>query len=395
MRRASGSPRAADPRRLAPHRGPTVRAACCCGTAAPTSSIASISMAVGWSASCPAQRRALIRAAAGPSPAATPAAGRATDPRRRASSIRSTGPRWPGAGIRAARLCGSAVAGQRASIDCQWHVLELTLAALPPEGDGHDAHPHDGDGAEAEALAAVRTPWRPGGSWSRRCSLGRAQPQPAGRERRSRRRDVLVPSGPGRYLQLMIELTGDGTRDADHRKLRASGFPASRCSSICPPSTRSRRSSASSSTASSPSPRRRGPRMEDEVETFERYLDPDSVPAEAMAYLAGWLGLHARGTWTAEQKRRCCGRCPRCRGKWGTAAGLRAWVRVYLAESAGSTIECIESRRARHGREIRGTAAPDAAAARARRSARWRRGTVESVGRAALPGRRVRPRRRG
>ena len=59
------------------------------------------------------------------------------------------------------------------------------------------------------------------------------------------------------------------------------------------------------------------------------------VPDEALPWLAGWLGLTLEGTWTAAQNRRLLRALMALRTTWGTAAGLRAWVRVYIAAFAG------------------------------------------------------------
>jgi phage tail-like protein len=83
--------------------------------------------------------------------------------------------------------------------------------------------------------------------------------------------------------------------------------------------------------------------IERQLETFHRYLDPDSVPAEAMPYLAGWLDLQLEGTWTPEQNRRLLQAIPRLRARWGTPDAMRAWLRVYLGNLSGLDEPALEA----------------------------------------------------
>jgi phage tail-like protein len=82
--------------------------------------------------------------------------------------------------------------------------------------------------------------------------------------------------------------------------------------------------------------------IERDVDTFPRFLDPDSVPPAALGWLAGWLGLTLEGTWTPEQNRRLLQAMPALRTIWGTAAGLRLWLRVYLANIANVDVNVLE-----------------------------------------------------
>src|SRR5262249_8483960 len=157
---------------------------------------------------------------------------------------------------------------------------------------------------------------------------GEAQPDPKAPETFDT--DVLVPSAPGQYLQLQIVLDGNGmtTPLVRHVRLR---FPRESLLQYLPavysspPEQRDfldRYLSIVQTTWSA---------IEREVDTFERYLDPDSVPDNALAYLAGWLDVQLEGTWSADQNRRLLKAMPGLRPRWGTLAGMRDWLRVYLA----------------------------------------------------------------
>src|SRR5205823_12971248 len=124
------------------------------------------------------------------------------------------------------------------------------------------------------------------GSWDDTVAVtGLAQPDES--DARPRDEDMLVPSGPGQYIQLQIELSGDGIRTPVIGQLRIR-FPRESLLQYLP------------AIYSQPDDQREfldrflsimqttWSRIERQVDTFERYLDPDSVPPEAMAYLASW-----------------------------------------------------------------------------------------------------------
>ena len=65
------------------------------------------------------------------------------------------------------------------------------------------------------------------------------------------------------------------------------------------------------------------------------------MPAEALPYLANWLDLQLEGSLTANQHRQLLQALPDLWRRWGTVAGLRAWVRVHLAVLSGHDVEVI------------------------------------------------------
>jgi phage tail-like protein len=217
--------------------------------------------------------------------------------------------------------------------DCTWHVIELSITALPP-GSSILVRTRTSNTPQknAEVAAAVDAD-NDLGSWrDTPAFVALAQPDP--QAPRSFERDALVPSGPGQYLQLQIRLVGNGLETPVVGRVRLR-FPRESLLQYlpaiysAPPQQREfldRFLSIMQATWSG---------IEREVETFERHLDPDSVPPAAMSYLAGWLDLRLEGTWGPEQNRRLLRAMPRLRAKWGTVEGMREWLRVYLANLGG------------------------------------------------------------
>jgi phage tail-like protein len=223
--------------------------------------------------------------------------------------------------------------------NCQWHSIELVVT-LPPGSrvrvrtrTSNEAQSDAEVGATAASVGAL-------GSWADTAPLvGPAQPSDT--ERQPQSVDLLVLSGVGQHLQLQVELSGDGITTPSVRQLRVR-FPRESLLQYLP------------AIYSQPEDQRAfldpflsimqttWSGIERQVDTFERYLDPDSVPAEAMSYLAGWLDLHLEGRWNPEQNRRLLQAMPSLRAKWGTAAGLCAWLRVYLSNLSGVSIEQLE-----------------------------------------------------
>jgi len=179
------------------------------------------------------------------------------------------------------------------------------------------------------------------GSWRDTTPLiGPSQPDDS--ELKPRRVGMLVPSGLGQYIQLQIELSGDAIRTPVVESVRLR-FPRESLLQYLP------------AIYSQPEDQREfldrflsimqatWVDIEREVETFERYLDPDSVPPAAMAYLASWLDLRLEGIWNAEQNRKLLQAMPKLRDRWGTTDGLSAWLRVYLANLAKVEVEALEA----------------------------------------------------
>jgi phage tail-like protein len=213
--------------------------------------------------------------------------------------------------------------------DCVWHVIELSLARMPP-GSRILVRTRTSNEAQsrAEVLASADTVGQLGSWGDTQALVGAPQPDPDAPETFDT--DVLVPSAPGQFLQLQIVLDGNGVTTPVVRRVRLR-FPRESLLQYLPavysspPEQREfleRYLSIIQTTWSG---------IEREVDTFERYLDPDSVPDNALPYLASWLDVQLEGTWNAAQNRRLLKVMPGLRPRWGTLAGMRDWLRVYLA----------------------------------------------------------------
>jgi phage tail-like protein len=212
--------------------------------------------------------------------------------------------------------------------DCQWHVIDLDIASLPP-GASLRLRSRTTNDTELARNAA------PGlrGSWDdMQGIIAPAQPE-AGQPTRMRT-DLLVQSGPGRYLQLQVELVGDGrtTPVLDHLRLhfpRESLLDFLPAQFSAPPAQRvflDRLLAIVNGTWGD---------IERTVDSFERYVDPDAVPDDALPWLAEWLDVRLEGGWTPAQNRRLLRAAPRLRTRWGTPGALREGIRIYLANLSG------------------------------------------------------------
>lgn len=70
--------------------------------------------------------------------------------------------------------------------------------------------------------------------------------------------------------------------------------------------------------------------VEEALEHVTRYLDPESVPAEYIAWLGRWLALGVDERWSEPAKREFVARAPWLFKQRGTRRGLRAVLATYL-----------------------------------------------------------------
>jgi phage tail-like protein len=225
---------------------------------------------------------------------------------------------------------------------CQWHLVELALSEFPPGArisirtrTTNDTPLDTGEPASLEALAAL-------GSWSEpRTITAPAQPAPA-ELTRALHQDVLVQSGPGQFLQLLVALEGDGLSTPIVGSVRVR-FPYDSLRQYLP------------ALYAAPDEQREfldhylaivqstWTELEETVTTFERFLDPVAVPAGVpMRYLASWLAVRLEGTWNEMQNRNLLAAASKLLATWGTPAGLRAWIGVYLANLSGHSTEELD-----------------------------------------------------
>ncbi len=212
--------------------------------------------------------------------------------------------------------------------NCAWHVIELSVARMPAGSTLRVRARTSNEAQRPEEVFGSGGDLR-AGSWRELPGLvAAAQPDPDSPEMFLH--DVLVPNAPGQFLQLQITLEGNGatTPLVRHVRLR---FPRESLLQYlpaiysAPPEQRDFLDGFLSIAQTT------WDRIENQVETFERFLDPDSVPDEQLPYLATWLDLRLERTWTPAQNRRLLKAMPTLRRRWGTVAGMRDWIRMHLA----------------------------------------------------------------
>jgi phage tail-like protein len=225
--------------------------------------------------------------------------------------------------------------------NCQWDRIVVSLGALPPGATAtlrtrSASTPTAGSAGDPRLADALGNP----ASWQASPAIV-ADPQPLLTPEPLEPIEHLVQSGPGQYLQLQIELTADGVRVPVIDRIRVtmpreSWLPYLPATYSQPDDQREflERYLAIAQTTWS--------ELEAQLESFERHLDPVSVPEEQLAYLASWLDLTLEGTLAPDQNRQILAELPRLWRTWGTVAGVRAWVRVHLAALSGAAVQDIE-----------------------------------------------------
>jgi phage tail-like protein len=170
------------------------------------------------------------------------------------------------------------------------------------------------------------------------------QPDPAQKPKPNTEPDpieLLVLSRPGQFLQLQIEMWGDGVRTPVIESVRLTA-PRDSWVQYLPaifsqPEEQRIFLDRYLSTAQAT-----WNRVEDALGSFARFLDPRSVPADQLAYLAGWLDLQLEGSLKPDQNRQILAMLPHIRREWGTVEGMRKWIRVHLAVLSGLDINVLE-----------------------------------------------------
>ncbi len=211
---------------------------------------------------------------------------------------------------------------------CQWHRIQLELSEFPPGSRisvSTCAHEKEDD-----VYDALRAHWVDAATIV----------APIADAKKSH--DFLVQSGAGQYLTIRIRLDGDGfsTPAVDSMKVH---YPRESYLQYLP------------ATYSSDDEMRlflerflamfqtEWDGVDREIDTMERFFDPDAVPAgEFLDFLASrWLALPLEGTWDYTQKRRLLSAAPKIYPHRGQLQGLRDFLAVYLANMAGLETEDV------------------------------------------------------
>jgi phage tail-like protein len=224
--------------------------------------------------------------------------------------------------------------------NCQWHLLEIAMADLPAGSRvvvrTRTSNEPESDAAARAAIERTQT----AGSWRETEAI--VAPAQAGEQDPPMQADVLVQNGAGQYLQLQIVLSGTGFTTPSVFSLRLrfpresflQHLPAIYSQPDAQRALLDRLLSIVQSTWFG---------IEAEIESFERFLDPDSVPEKAIPYLAGWLDVTLEETWTADESRMLLRAMPELCARWGTVEGLRRLLRIHLARLARRTPKELEA----------------------------------------------------
>jgi phage tail-like protein len=217
---------------------------------------------------------------------------------------------------------------------CQWDRIHLTLAP-PPPGARIEVLTFAQDDPSAVLTEADDPRWDHAYTY-----VAPLEPQ-VGSPDEGMDVEFLVQSPPAENLLLQIRMFGDGYETAVIRALRLH-YPRDSYVQFLPGVYSSQEEMRRFLERFLAAFQVMADQIEQTISTIARYFDPDAVPAGApMRYLAGWLALTLEGTWDAEQNRKLLSAVPKILDRRGTPAALRDFIRVYLANAAGLSVEDV------------------------------------------------------
>lgn len=203
---------------------------------------------------------------------------------------------------------------------CPWHTIAVELDALP-RGSRLALDTYTAD-SRAGTFHLRPTQWDAAGQL---VGDGRVGPI---------KQTFLVQSRPGCYLRLRLRLWGDGRASPLARRLRID-FPRDSWLGYLPAEYQRDEAARQFMERFLAIAQAEWDAIEARTADFAALVDPRAAPAEWLDYLAAWLGLPLEGTWTPAQKRRLLVAAPAILARHGTAAGLRDYLRAYLAAMTG------------------------------------------------------------
>lgn len=207
-----------------------------------------------------------------------------------------------------ADLCGlSASTLQEAGVETIWELLACNREAV---ADSWDRSADEIQQAQTEAAArlaaATADEWQLAGSTE----------------------EILLASATGRYLTVRIELVGTPRSSPRVESVRAS-WPRQSYLQYLPELYQTQNEAFLEQFLSVFGTLFTD--IEREIETVTEYLDPQAVPADALGWLAEWLGVEAPAEWPTPAVRKRIGRAPDHQPTRGTKDGLRNMLGLYLA----------------------------------------------------------------
>lgn len=216
--------------------------------------------------------------------------------------------------------------------NCQWHRLEFTLSQLPSGARVVLRTYADNEQRRIEDVVQI-----PDHLWeSHTVLVGSAQAsyQPSCQSSACES-DTLVKSGPGQYMWVRIDLSGDGYSSPQVTQLRAH-YPRASYLQYLPAVFANDDEARIFAEGFLALFQTEWEAIEQHAQEFARYLDPAAVPDSGWAdYLAQWLALPMEGRWTLQQKRNLLKAAPECYEARGTQASLKRYLQAYIENITG------------------------------------------------------------
>lgn len=214
---------------------------------------------------------------------------------------------------------------------CQWHRIELELADLPAGVQVMVSTYTDNVERSIEEINAL-----PKHLWETQYRiLGQMQPSVEAGQPNPHGTDTLVLSHEGQYLWLRLQLYGDGYATPVVSALRTH-YPRDSYLKYLPAVYSEDEESRRFMERFLSLFQAQWDEMEQRVDDFAMYLDPDAVPeGRFLSYLAEWLALPLEGSWAEAQKRRLLSAAPEIYKRRGTPQALQAYLEIYLSNITG------------------------------------------------------------
>ena len=213
----------------------------------------------------------------------------------------------------------------------QWHRVTLD-ADVPPEGAHLRIHVHASAATSPPppptADAGFSAPWEAVGMDAPGCLVAGWKEQPSsapspGSDVENGRRDPL------NYLNLGVELTSEGLRSATLSQIRVT-FDHETYVQFLPSVFREDRESRRLLSKLLTIYESLFDQVGAHIENLPALFDPEAAPAEALPWLAGWLGVELDGRLDDASRRDLIARAFERHGRRGTPEGMREWIRAVL-----------------------------------------------------------------
>ena len=204
---------------------------------------------------------------------------------------------------------------------CAWHRV-LIDACLPPDASVHVSTRAADSEAELELAAWSREPDprpRPGGSELPFRAASAYDPL-----------ELLVQRSRGRFLQVRLELRGDGRSSPRIRALRVYYPRFSYLEQYLPAVYREDDTSASFLDRFLANLEGILTGIEDRIAGAQALIDPRSVPADALEWLAGWFDVALDPAWSARRRRLFIANATQFFQYRGTVRGVELALRLAV-----------------------------------------------------------------